>query len=79
MAEIVNYPRISRYKTPEEFRQRLAELNLQLPVDDANSYVRAKLSDGRIHSSFWENAIQSMVHPTPWKVGTVCQMATLRT
>ncbi|MGI6457099.1 MAG: NADH:flavin oxidoreductase [bacterium] len=30
-----SYPRISRYKTAEDFRQRLNELHLNLPVDDA--------------------------------------------
>ncbi len=34
MSEQGNYPRLSRYKTPEAFRERLAELNLDLPVDD---------------------------------------------
>ncbi|MBN2327575.1 MAG: NADH:flavin oxidoreductase [Candidatus Omnitrophica bacterium] len=34
MANVTNYPRISRYKSSDEFRRRLAELNLSLPVDD---------------------------------------------
>lgn len=34
MAKVSNYPRISRFKSPEEFRRRLADLHLSLPVDD---------------------------------------------
>lgn len=34
MSEQENYPRLSRYKTPQAFRERLAELGLDLPVDD---------------------------------------------
>lgn len=34
MPEVQNYPRISRFKTPEAFRERLHELGLDLPLDD---------------------------------------------
>lgn len=35
MADAPVFPRLSRYKTPEAFRERLAELGIDLPVDGA--------------------------------------------
>ncbi len=34
MSTIKNYPRISRFKTTEAFKERMAELNIDLPVDE---------------------------------------------
>ncbi|MFB3785306.1 MAG: NADH:flavin oxidoreductase [bacterium] len=34
MADALNFPKLSRYKNPDAFRGRLAELRLDLPLDD---------------------------------------------